>query len=210
MVSVHLLPAFLLTVVLIAASPGPAMALIIRRAALHGTRTAVPVVLGVEFGLYVWAILAGAGFAAFVAASEVAYTVLRIGGAVVLTVLGVLAWRAALSHRGHEGTLVPASGRSWRGGFAQGALTNLANPKAAVFMFAFYPQFIPAGQPALPSAMLLGLIQIAIEATLYLSLAAGVARAGAWFSRGTIRRRFEAASGTVLIGLAAKVALTSR
>ena len=94
------LPAFLLAVLLISASPGPAMALIFRRAALRGLRGAVPTVLGLEAGLYVWALFAGAGFAALVAASEVAYLVLRIVGAVVLLYLGVKAWRAAWRDRG--------------------------------------------------------------------------------------------------------------
>ena len=62
------LPAFVLAVLLISASPGPAMALIFRRAALRGLRGAVPTVLGLEVGLYVWALFAGAGFAALVAA----------------------------------------------------------------------------------------------------------------------------------------------
>ena len=66
------LPAFLLAVLLISASPGPAMALIFRRAALRGLAGAVPTVLGLELGLYCWALFAGAGFAALVAASEVA------------------------------------------------------------------------------------------------------------------------------------------
>ena len=55
------LPAFVLAVLLISASPGPAMALIFRRAALRGLRGAVPTVLGLELGLYVWALFAGAG-----------------------------------------------------------------------------------------------------------------------------------------------------
>ena len=71
------LPAFLLAVLLISASPGPAMALILRRAALRGTRAALPTVLGLEAGLYLWAMAASAGLAALVAASELAYTVLR-------------------------------------------------------------------------------------------------------------------------------------
>ena len=94
------LPAFLLAVLLISASPGPAMALIFRRAALRGLRGAVPTVLGLEAGLYVWALFAGAGFAALVAASEVAYLVLRIVGAVVLLYLGIKAWRAVWRDRG--------------------------------------------------------------------------------------------------------------
>ena len=71
------LAAFVLAVLLISASPGPAMALIFRRAALRGLPGAVPTVLGLELGLYGWALFAGAGFAALVAASEVAYLVLR-------------------------------------------------------------------------------------------------------------------------------------
>jgi len=82
------LPAFVLAVVLISASPGPAMGLILRRAALRGFRGAVPTVLGLELGLYVWALLAAAGFAALVAASEVAFVVLRIAGATFLVYLG--------------------------------------------------------------------------------------------------------------------------
>jgi threonine/homoserine/homoserine lactone efflux protein len=89
------LAAFVLAVALISVSPGPVMALVIRHAALRGTGGAVPVVLGLEAGLYVWALIAGAGFAALVAASEVAYLVLRVVGAAVLLALGIRAWRAA-------------------------------------------------------------------------------------------------------------------
>src|SRR3954470_2927074 len=81
------LPAFLLAVLLISASPGPAMALIFRRAALRGLAGAVPTVLGLELGLYCWALFAGAG-GALVAASEVAYLALRVVGAAVLLYLG--------------------------------------------------------------------------------------------------------------------------
>src|SRR3712207_8467336 len=89
------LPAFVLAVLLISASPGPAMALIVRRAALLGLPAAVPTVLGLELGLYVWALVAGAGFAALAAVSEVGYLVLRVDGAGVLVVLRERAWRAA-------------------------------------------------------------------------------------------------------------------
>src|SRR4051794_41861205 len=97
------LPAFLLAVLLISASPGPAMALIFRRAALRGLAGAVPTVLGLEVGLYCWALFAGAGFAALVAASETAYLVLRVVGAAVLLWLGVRADRAAWAPRRGSG-----------------------------------------------------------------------------------------------------------
>jgi threonine/homoserine/homoserine lactone efflux protein len=81
--------------------------------------------------------------------------------------------------------------------------------KAAVFMIAFYPQFVPADQPLFATTAALALAQVVLETTLYLALAAGVARAGAWFRRPRIRRRLEAISGTVLVGLALRVAATS-
>ena len=213
------LPAFLLAVLLISASPGPAMALIFRRAALRGWRAAVPTVLGLELGLYVWALFAGLGFAALVAASEVAYLVLRIVGAVVLLYLGIKAWRAAWLERRRRlaepdvPVVVaepPLGRRHWWGAFGEGVVVQLANPKAAVFMIAFYPQFVPSEGPVFVTTALLGLLQITLETVLYLSLAAGVARAGAWFRRPRIRSRIEAVSGTVLVGLGLRVAASSR
>ena len=202
-------PAFLAAVVLISASPGPAMALILRRAALHGTRATVPTVLGLELGIYLWALAAGAGLAAVVAASEVAYTVLRVVGAVVLLYLGLKAWRSAWRDTGQEGTSPVRDGSS-RKAFAEGVVVQLANPKAAVFMFAFYPQFVPADGPVLAVTAVLGLVQVTVETALYLGLAAVVGRASAWFRRPRVRRRLEAVSGTALIGLGVRMAVTPR
>jgi threonine/homoserine/homoserine lactone efflux protein len=208
------LPAFVPAVVLISVSPGPAMALIFRRAALRGLQAAVPTVLGLELGLYVWALFAGAGFASLVAASQVAFWVLRVVGAGVLLVLGVRAWRDAWRRRrepagGGEGPALPVQ-RSWRTAFAEGVVVQLANPKAAVFMIAFYPQFVPAHGPVFATTAVLGVLQVILETGLYLALAAGVARAGGWFGRPRVRRRFEALSGSVLIGLGLRVAVESR
>lgn len=205
------LPAFLLAVVLISASPGPAMALITRRAALRGTRAAVPTILGLEAGLYIWALAAGAGLAALVAASESAYLVLRIVGAIVLIGLGVRAWRTAWADRGGEepAEYAPTTRSGWVA-FGEGSLVQLANPKAAVFMFAFYPQFVPADRPLLQTTALLALLQVAVEICLYLSLALAVGRASAWFRQRRVRRRIETASGAVLIGLGIRMAVAER
>jgi threonine/homoserine/homoserine lactone efflux protein len=215
-VDVHTsLPAFVLAVLLISASPGPAMTLIVRRAALRGLRGAVPTVLGLEFGLYVWALFAGAGFATLVAASEVAYLVLRVVGAAVLLCLGIAALRSAWRERraggaGEPAEAVPVPGRRGWVSFGEAVVVQLANPKAAVFMIAFYPAFVPADGPVFTTTAVLGLLQITIETGLYLALAAGVARAGTWFRRPRIRARVEAVSGTVLVGLGIRVATTAR
>jgi threonine/homoserine/homoserine lactone efflux protein len=169
-------------------------------------------VLGLEFGLYLWALFAGVGFAALVAASEVAYLVLRVGGAAVLLVLGFRALHTAWRDRGTAEAAVdplPSPGRRrWWAAFAEGIVVQLANPKAAVFMIAFYPQFVPADGPVFATTALLGLLQITIETALYLGLAAGVARVGAWFRRPRIRGRLEAVGGTVLVALGLRVAVS--
>lgn len=206
---VSILPGFLLAVLLIASSPGPAVALILRRAAVRGTRAAVPTVLGLELGLYAWALAAGAGLAAVVAASHVAYLALRIGGAGFLIFLGVRALLEARRLRGlHEDLAPMETGATARGAFAEGLVVQLANPKAAVFMFAFYPQFVPTHGPVLAWTAGLALVQVSFETALYLGLAAVVGRASGWFRRTRVRRRLETASGTVLVGLGLKVAVT--
>jgi threonine/homoserine/homoserine lactone efflux protein len=217
---VVLLPAFVLAVVLISASPGPAMALILRRAATDGWRAAVPTILGLEVGLYVWALVAAAGFAALVAASETAFVVLRVVGAAVLIHLGAKAWLGLWRERhetGHPGLAAtpsvagPPRPRRVAGlRFTEGLLVQLANPKAAVFMIAFYPQFVPASRPLFATTAALALLQVLIETALYLLLAVGVGRAGRWLTRPRVRRRIEATSGAVLIGLGVRVAVSER
>jgi threonine/homoserine/homoserine lactone efflux protein len=207
---------FVGAVLVISASPGPAIALILRRSALFGWRSTVPVVLGIEAGLYFWALAAGAGFAALVAASELAYLVLKVVGAVFLVFLGVMSLRAWWRMR--QGTDValeaPAEGvvrrTSARAGFLSGFVTNVANPKAAVFMVAFYPQFVPADMPLLATTAGLAAIQVLIEGSLYVGLAVVVASAGAWFRRPHVARRLEAVSGTVLVGLGLRVATIAK
>src|SRR3954471_6347379 len=164
---VHTLPAFVLAVLLISASPGPAIALILRRAALRGFRGAVPTVLGLETGLYVWALLAAAGLSALVAASEVGFIVLRVAGAVVLVVLGLRSWRAVLRDKheaaGEEVEALDSGGTRPSRAFGEGVLVQLATPKAAVFMVAFYPQFVPDDRPLFATTALLALLQVTLE-----------------------------------------------
>ncbi|MEY3733056.1 MAG: hypothetical protein RL347_415 [Actinomycetota bacterium] len=209
---INALPAFLLAVLVIAASPGPAVVLILQRAGAHGFRAAIPTVLGLELGLFLWALAAGTGMAALVAASETAFLVLRVVGALFLVYLGVKAIRSGWRLRGRDGTealpaVDPPKGHR---AFAEGLIVQLANPKAAVFLFAFYPQFVPADGPVLLSTVTLGAIQVSVETVLYLGLAALVGSASAWFSRTAVRRRLDYISGAVLIALGARIAVASR
>ncbi len=207
---ITLMPAFVVAVLLISASPGPAMALIFRRAAVQGWRAAVPTVLGLELGLYLWALAAAAGFAALVAVSETAHLVLKVVGAAVLLFLGIRAWRSAFQAGDVPEAETDVVGRAWWKAFGEGVLVQLANPKAAVFMIAFYPQFVPADRPLFATTAGLAAVQVVIETAFYLTLAYAVGRAGAFFRRSKVRRRLDAVAGTVLVALGIRVAVGSR
>src|SRR5262245_13703181 len=147
------LPAFLLAVVLVSATPGPAFVLVVRRTALRGMGYGLATIVGLEIGLYIWALLVASGFAV-VAASEAGYVALKVVGCGVLL---WLAWRSFGAWRAErrfptdlDATAADPSsraphGRLWAVG--EGLVVQLANPKAAVFLLALYPQFVPDDRP---------------------------------------------------------------
>ncbi|WP_073480996.1 LysE family translocator [Streptoalloteichus hindustanus] len=213
------LAGFVVAVALAAMVPGPTTALVIRRGALGGARAAAPVIAGMQAGLSAWALASAWGLAALVAASEVAFLVLRVVGAVVLVYLGVQAWRAARAvtedngvsgadGNGGNGAGDEAAARAgwWRAAGA-GLLTNLTNPKIAVFAFAFYPQFISPGADVLTTTMALALLHIVVDSTWFLVVAAFVGRVRAFFGRANVRRHLERITGTVLIALGLRLAV---
>ncbi len=197
-----------MAVTLLAMVPGPATALVVRRSILHGPRAAAPLIAGIEIGLYCWALAAAFGAAALVTASVTAFVLLKVVGAAVLVVLGIRAWRSARDLPGLDDGADGRAGATpggWRA-VGTGAVTNLANPKAATFAFAFYPQFVPAGTDVVRTTLLLALGQVVIDACWYLAVALLVGQARAFFARGRIRAWMERATGTVLIGLGIRVA----
>ncbi|TDO58274.1 hypothetical protein EV651_110310 [Kribbella sp. VKM Ac-2571] len=76
-------------------------------------------------------------------------------------------------------------------------------------MIAFYPHFGPADRPLMPTTALLGTVQVTLETALHLGARRAVARAGRWFRRPKIRRRLETVSGSVLVALGLRVAVSS-
>jgi threonine/homoserine/homoserine lactone efflux protein len=200
--------AFLGACTLVAASPGPSTVLIIKQS-LHSRRSGFLTVLGNETGVFIWGVLAAFGLTALLTASEMAYDVMRIVGAVVLVGFGVQALRQARRAKGAqedawEGT--PKSGwASYRGGL----LLNLANPKAAVFAMSFLPQFVPEGAPHLPAMVGLAALWAVYEVGYYGLYVWFVGRMKTMLSRAGVRRRLEQVSGGVLLLLGVRMALDS-
>lgn len=204
----ELLLPFLGACLLVAMSPGPSTVLIIRNS-LRGRRSGMLTVLGNETGVFVWGVVAACGLTALLAASQLAYDVLRYAGAVVLIVFGIQAIRSA--RRGGPSGLGAEDGAvraepGWRS-YRAGLLMNLANPKAAIFAMSFLPQFVPSGAPQLPTMVALAAVWALFEVGYYSTYVWGVGRLRRILSRSGVRKRLEQVSGGVLLALGLRLAL---
>ncbi|MBV1936100.1 LysE family translocator [Streptomyces sp. BV286] len=199
--------AFLGACTLIAASPGPSTVLIIRQS-LHSRRSGFLTVLGNETGVFVWGAVAAFGLTALLTASELAYDVMRVVGAVVLVVFGVQTlWRARRAKGAvDDGGAGPDAKSGWAS-YRSGLLINLANPKAAIFAMSFLPQFVPRGAPHLPAMLGLAALWAVYEIGYYGLYVWFVGRMRTVLSRAGVRRRLEQVSGGVLLLLGARLAL---
>ena len=198
---------FLSVIALLTISPGVDMAVVARSALTGGRGAAFATTLGVMAGLVVWAVASALGVAALLAASQVAYDTLRLAGAAYLVWLGVQSLLAAC--RGEHQPLAVAGARS-SSPFRQGLLTNLFNPKIAVFYSTFLPQFIAPGDPVLLMSLALAGVHI-LMGLVWLSVYAwALDRAAARFRGSRVRRTLDALTGTVLVGLGLRLAVERR
>ncbi|GAA3786027.1 LysE family translocator [Streptomyces phyllanthi] len=200
--------AFLGACALIAASPGPSTVLIIKQS-LRSRRSGFLTVLGNETGVFVWGLVAAFGLTALLAASELAYDVMRVVGAVVLVGFGIQTlWQARRSRGGAESEWTATEKSGWAS-YRDGLLLNLANPKAAIFAMSFLPQFVPEGAPHLPTMIGLAALWAVFEVGYYGVYVWCVDRMKTVLSRSGVRRRLEQVSGGVLLLLGARLALES-
>ncbi|MEU9369287.1 LysE family translocator [Streptomyces avermitilis] len=200
--------AFLGACTLIAASPGPSTMLIIRQS-LRSRRAGFLTVLGNETGVFIWGAIAALGLTALLAASQLAYDIMRIAGAVTLVVFGIKTLLDARGEHGQEESQDAQAVRSGWTSYRSGLLLNLANPKAAVFAMSFLPQFVPAGAPHLPTMIGLAAIWAVYEVGYYGLYVWFVGRMKKVISRAKVRKHLERVSGTVLVLLGVRMAIES-
>ncbi|WP_188193332.1 LysE family translocator [Nonomuraea sp. SYSU D8015] len=197
-------------VMLGAMSPGPDFAVVVRRSAVSGRAYGMAAALGISVGVFAWVVAAATGVAALLAASAVAFTVVKVVGAAYLLYLGVKALRSALRKGGELKLELPDPGRrSVWAAFAEGLLTNVLNPKAALFFVALVPQFVSSGA-SLSGTLVLSLIALAGTVAWFLVVANIVGTLRKVFARPAVRRAVDGLTGAALISLGVKLAATSR
>jgi threonine/homoserine/homoserine lactone efflux protein len=198
---------------LVIIAPGPDTAVVLRKALRNGTRGALATSLGVVAGLVIWTVTASVGLAALLRASEPAFVTLKLAGAIYLAYLGVRSlWDAVRRSpaRASGGERGPRAAQRARVSQRQGLVSDVGNPKIAVFFTTFLPQFVRGHHAAFLPLLTLGLIFCALTLTWLAGYSLLVARAGDLLRRSPLRRALDGVTGIVLIGLGVRLALERR
>jgi threonine/homoserine/homoserine lactone efflux protein len=209
MFGIHDFSLFITAGILLNLTPGPDTLYILGRSIAHGRRAGVASALGISVGSIFHTCAAALGLSAFLATSAWAFSIVKLAGAAYLIFLGI---RALLER--HHNLSVPAhfKQRGAVAAFRQGILTNVLNPKVALFFLAFLPQFIDSATPSKTAAFLiLGLTFVTTGTTWCLILA--------WFSSAfsarlrenpTITALLNRAVGSLFIFLGLRLAVAAR
>ena len=200
----HSLALFMAAGLALNLTPGPDMLYVAARGAGEGRSAGIASALGIGVGTLVHIALVAAGLAAVLAAVPIAYLAIRLGGAAYLIYLGV---RALLSQKSAEAApLVPASIGTI---FRQGVITNVLNPKVALFFLAFLPQFVDAsrGNPAL-QVIGLGLLFDTTGTLVNLAVAIGSSRAAEQLRAPSVW--LQRATGGIFVALGVRLAFAAR
>jgi RhtB (resistance to homoserine/threonine) family protein len=208
-VGAHLL-VFIGVAAIVIVVPGPDTAVVTKNVLVHGRRAALGTSVGVSAGLSVWTVAAAIGIASLVRASAVAFTILKLVGALYLIWLGLQAWRAARHAAGDEPSSALGPGIGARGGFRQGLLSDLANPKIGVFFTSLLPQFVNPGHPVLLPFLLLGAVFVLMTLLWLAAYTLVAARAAETLQRPRVRAVMDRITGVVLIGIGLRVAAEHR
>ena len=197
---------FLAVAAVVIVTPGPDTALTIRNALFGGRRGGILTAAGVATGQAAWAIAASSGVAALLQASEPAFLAIKLAGAAYLVYLGLHSLIRALRGRGEDAHSPEGPPRGRPAAYRQGLISNLGNPKMAVFFVSLLPQFTPQGSASFATLLVLGLVFCAMTFVWLTGYAVLVARARAFFRRGAVARWLDGLTGAVLLALGLRVA----
>ncbi|MGH2972508.1 MAG: LysE family translocator [Gaiellaceae bacterium] len=185
--------ALLAVAALVIVMPGPDTALVVRNTILGGRPRGLATALGVSSGQTVWTLAASAGVAAVVTASQPLFTALRVAGAAYLIWLGVTTLRG---HRSRD------TAARTGGGYRQGLLSNLGNPKMVVFFTSLLPQFASGFASLAALGLLFGAMTLA-WLSVYTVLVFRIRRV---LERSRVRRAIDAVTGITLVAFGARLA----
>ncbi len=201
---------FALVVGLLTLTPGLDSALILRTAALGHRTRAWGVVLGIQTGTLIWGALTSLGVTALLTASQLAYEILRWAGAAYLLWMAarMIAETFRRDDSGAHAEVEAGGADTLAGGWRQGTLTNLLNPKVGVFYVAVLPQFIPTEAPHFAMGLALTSVHVVLGMLWSTVLIASATALGAWLRGPRARRVLDRGTGTVIGAFAVRLAVS--
>jgi threonine/homoserine/homoserine lactone efflux protein len=204
--------AFLGVSLVVILAPGPDTVVVTKNALMHGRGAALGTSLGVNAGLLIWTVAAALGVAALVRESAVAFTAVKAFGALYLIWLGVQAlWAARRRSPDTPEHREAAAGRmGMAGGFRQGLLSDLGNPKIALFFTSLLPQFVAGRGAALLPFLVLGGLFVLITLVWLCGYALLAVRISSVLRRPSVKAALDGLTGIVLVGLGVRLALERR
>lgn len=192
----------------IAISPGSGAVLSMSHGLSYGLRQTSATIFGLQAGLVFILLVAGGGLGALLLASETAFMIVKIVGALYLIYLGIQQWRAPV-HAGPEAT-VRVAPMSARRRFLIGLLTNATNPKGIIFMVAVLPQFINPNRPLALQLLILAVTMCAVDLIVMHSYALLASRLQRFFRNVRAMRIQNRVFGSVLMGVGAALFFIKR
>lgn len=188
-------------------APGPDMLYVITRGMTHGRKAGILSAIGVICGILVHTTAAAFGLTLIFQTSALAFTIVKYIGAIYLVYLGIKAWqdRSAFSLQTSSSTMnAPLL-------FWQGVLSNVLNPKIAIFFLAFLPQFVDKGGQITLQLISLGLTFAFFGLCFLLVVGYSSGSIGSWLThRPHYAKSWQRLSGGILIGLGVRLALTEQ
>ena len=199
--------AFVGIAIVVVVVPGPDMALVARNVLRHGRAAGYATSVGICIGTLGWALAAGLGVSTILATSAVAFTALKLAGAAYLVYLGITTLRDRDAHTADDRTTTTRARLPGHRALLQGLVSALLNPKLGVFFLTLLPQFIGPGDPVALRVFQLALLFDLIGITWLVTYSTMLGAIGEALNRPGPRRFMRWLTGTVLVGLGARVAL---
>jgi threonine/homoserine/homoserine lactone efflux protein len=209
---IQLMLLFVAAATLLTMTPGVDTAMVLRTSTSCGPRNGAAASLGICLGLLAWGMGAAFGLTALLAASELAFDIVKWAGAAYLVYLGIklLAKPRASLTVDRASLDSPAKSKGNTGAFYRGFLSNILNPKVGVFYVTFLPQFIPQGVSVAGFSLLLAGIHVLITLVWFSFLIALTVPLGRFLSKPRVVRNLDRLTGCVFVGFGVKLAVAKR
>ena len=196
---------FVITCVFLIILPGPDTAIMTKNTLTVGKQGGFKTMIGICCALSIHTLTAIVGLSAIIAKSALLFSIFKYIGAVYLIYLGIKSLWTLRNQEATE-TVVKFKYKN-TSSFKQGFLTNLLNPKIAVFFLTFLPQFVNPGSHAFMPFLILGMTYIILTIVWYLFYIYLLNQISAFMKKPKTQKVIEGITGTILIGFGIKLAL---